>query len=246
MSQDPVFVCGLARSGTSWLAKSLSQSEELVYLRETWLLRRLKDLGDWHDLLYREWTDFTPWPKSNIDQQAFYRHLGRFYAGLLDEMSGGRRFLEKTPEWNILFFDTLKKLFPNAYFVFIYRDGRNYVASTEAKAERDHKAFEFQRSCQNWAAAMDIIRALPEQAAEQRVQVVRYEELIRSFDAVFADLCRFIDIADFTPQTLGINSSFTNARTAEDFNSRWRKWPAEKCELFDKYAGRQLAEWNYT
>ncbi|MCP4000614.1 MAG: sulfotransferase [Gammaproteobacteria bacterium] len=245
MINDPVFICGQGRSGTSWLANSVAQSEELVYLRETWLLRRLKDLGDWHDTLYHEWTGFTPWGKSSIDQQAFYQHLGQFYAGLLEELSGGRRYLEKTPEWNIQYFDTLKTLFPDACFVFIYRDGRNYVASTEAKAKRDRKPFEFKRACQRWANAMDIIKSLPEQAAQQKVRVVRYEELIASFDMVFTELCRFIDIAAFTPIPFGANSAFTNARTAEDFNSRWKTWSPSKCDLFSKYAGQQLAEWDY-
>ncbi len=245
VQKQPVFVCGLSRSGTSWLANSITQSEELVYLKETWLLRQLKDLADWQGVLYREWDEFTPWRESSIDPAKFYKHMGEFYHGLLNEMSENQRFLEKTPVWNLLFFDTLKKMFPDAYFIFLYRDGRNYVASAEVKAKKENKPFDFDQSCHRWVESMRIIDNLPKTTPENKVKIVRYEELISDFQAIFLSVCQFIEISPFKPGSVTVNSSFNKASCSEDFNYRWKMWSDEKNARFMQIAGQQLNEWRY-
>jgi len=124
--KEPVFVCGLARSGTRWISAQLGQSDELLYLKESWMIAKLYDLTTWYSDIYNNWDkSFLTWKYRDVDRKSFIKHLRRFYLNLLYEASDNKRFIEKTPDWNIQFIDFLIELFPEAYFVFIYRDGRN-------------------------------------------------------------------------------------------------------------------------
>src|SRR5262249_26752917 len=90
--EEPIFVCGLGRSGTSWVANLLAQSGELTYVGEAWLIEKLDDLVRWHHVLHDEWGAFTTWRKTGVTRDAFVAVLSRFYAELLQTASGGRRF----------------------------------------------------------------------------------------------------------------------------------------------------------
>jgi hypothetical protein len=234
----------MGRSGTSWISRSLGDSPQLTYVGEAWLVRRLEALTDWFAKLHDEWT-FTPWSRQGVDRAAFVRRLAPWYLGLLEDLADGHRLVEKTPDWNALHLDFLRELYPDAYYVLVYRDGRNCVASLQAKKARDGEPFDFAEACGRWGSAMDVFSRLRAGDGVRRVTFVRYEELVQDFDAVFAGLCAFADIAPFRPSERVPNSSFAEGEGAGDFNARWRSWSPEQRGTFKQRAGRQLVEWGY-
>ena len=240
----PIFVCGMGRSGTSWISRSLGDSPELTYVGEAWLVKRLETLTDWFAKLHDEWT-FTPWSRQGMDRAAFVRRLAPWDLGLLEDLADGQRVVEKTPDWNALHLDFLRELYPDAYFVLVYRDGRNRVASLEAKKARDGEPFDFADACGRWGAAMDVFARLRARDGVERVTFVRYEDLVEDFDAVFAGLCAFADIEPFVASERSPNTAFGNAEDAGGFNARWLAWSPEKRATFKQRAGRQLVEWGY-
>jgi Sulfotransferase family len=241
----PIFVCGVARSGTTWVGRSLGQSPELTYIDEAWLVEKLSGLADWFGMLHDEWGGWTPWNRRSIDRGVFVESLARWYRELLDEAADGKRFVEKTPDWNALQLRFLHEMFPGAHYVLIYRDGRNSVASLEAKLTRDGERFDFAESCSRWAAAMDVFRDIRRTGDVEHVAFVRYEDLLSDFDAVFERLCDSVGVPAFDPGPFKPNTSFPEANDGGDFNERWRSWSAERQETFERLAGHQLAEWGY-
>lgn len=244
-TKEPIFVCGMARSGTSWVSETLGQSSELVYLDEAWLIDKLQELVDWHSMMYDDWAGFTPWKQGGIDRTKFVRSLSRFYEDLLGMASGGKRFIEKTPEENALHLKLLNELFPNAYYVLIYRDGRNYVASLEEKKRNENKEFDFANACRKWARSMDVFEEILSRKAIKNFTVIRYEDLLLRFEPIFRELCGFVMIEPFKPKPFAPNSSFRNSRSPDDFNQRWAPWSEERIKTFKDYAGAQLLKWKY-
>ncbi len=240
----PVFVCGLGRSGTTWIAKSLGESPALDYIGEAWLVEKLEELASWFEVLHDEWTGFTPWSRRGVDRRAFAAWLARSYGGLLELAADGRRIVEKTPDWNALHLPFLHELFPDAYFVLVCRDGRNCVASLEAFKAARSEPFDFAESCRRWAAAMDVFSDVAGSGAVKRLFLVRYEDLLRDFDAVFERLCAFTEIAPFRPAPRSPNSAF-EAGGPGAFNNRWQSWSPTKRRTFKRHAGQQLAAWGY-
>lgn len=242
---EPVFICGMARSGTSWLAGALAESRELTYVGEAWLVRRLEELADWFAVLHDEWDAFTPWNRTGVDRHAFVESLAGWYRELLGRAAGGARFVEKTADWNALHLRFLHEMFPDAYYVLVYRDGRNCVASMEVKKQTDGEPFEFDVACRRWARAMDTFAQVRASADFRHVRLVRYEDLVADFDPVFRELCSFTGIAPFRPRQRQPNSSFPDRSRAGDFDARWDSWSRARRRTFERHAGRQLAEWGY-
>ena len=181
-NKENVFVCGLGRSGTTWISKSLGQSKELIYIKEAWLLGKFQELLDWYRTIYNDWETFTPWKNNKITPELFVRQLSHFYNTLLEQVSGGQRFIEKTPEWNVLYLRLLIEMFPDAYFVLIYRDGRNYVKSSEMHRRNENLDFDFKTWCQRWALAMDGFEEIQKDNSIQNYMLIRYEDLLMSLE----------------------------------------------------------------
>lgn len=77
--KEPIFICGLPRSGTTWLSSQLGQSDELQYLKESWMIARLNDLTSWYSDIYNNWSeDFLTWKYRDIDRKSFIKHLRSF------------------------------------------------------------------------------------------------------------------------------------------------------------------------
>jgi hypothetical protein len=233
----------MARSGTTWLSSSLGAGTELTYVRETWLIARLEELADWFTMLHDEWGGWTPWQERGIDRRVFVASLAGWYQELLERAAGGGRFVEKTPDWNVKHLDFLRELYPDAYYVCVHRDGRNCIASVEAKRRRDGQQFDFEDAVRRWARAMDVFSALRADDEARRVLFVRYEDMVSDFGPTFSRVCKFVGIEPFTPPEYHANSSFRDQKGG--YNERWLSWPPERRAAFDAIAGGQLEEWGY-
>lgn len=114
----PVFILGSPRSGTTMLFNLLDRSPRLVSLgRGSQLLWEMfhKDRGP-------EWTSHAVGPGSISSREPKVLYWA------IDRLAGNARYLDKFPR-NCLRASYLHALFPDAYFVFIRRDGRSVVSS---------------------------------------------------------------------------------------------------------------------
>ena len=114
--QKPVILIGAARSGTKMLAELLNRHPDLFVLREPTAVWR-------YGRAYSR-TDLRPPTDATEKTRAYIR---RAFAEALRE-SGKPRFAEKTPS-NCMRIPFIDRVFPDAQFVHIVRDGRDAAAS---------------------------------------------------------------------------------------------------------------------
>jgi len=235
--KQPVFICSLARSGTHWLRRSLTQSPELVGIGQVNLIFEIRKLVECTD---------SAWVKQQIGSERFVQMLGDFYLGLLQEISGGKRFIESSPELNAICLKLIHQMFPDAFFILMYRDGRNYVASMEKFSRMKNKEFDFEVTCKRWARIMGDFKDIEENGWIRNHMLVRYEDMLSSFDDVFQKVCSFVQIEKFRPQPVDVNTAYESEPWVNDFTQRWKTLSKEKRNIFKEHAGSQLIDWGYT
>jgi hypothetical protein len=116
--REPVFILGSPRSGTTLLFEVLNRSPDLASLdAESHLLWQM-----FHDVGRRL-------PRSHeVRPEDITPRERRALAWAVDRVARGRRYLDKSPR-NSLRVPYLMALFPDAWFVFLKRDGRAVVSS---------------------------------------------------------------------------------------------------------------------
>ncbi|MBI3649232.1 MAG: sulfotransferase [Actinobacteria bacterium] len=132
----PLFVLSLPRSGSTLTQRVLAAHEEVATTPEPWLLlplvyatRERGLMAEYNHVLaaraIREFADRLPGGPEGYDAE-----LRRFALSLYDRASGGkgRFFLDKTPRYHFVIED-LFRLFPEAGFVFLWRNPLAVVAS---------------------------------------------------------------------------------------------------------------------
>lgn len=113
--KKPIFIVGAPRSGTTFLANALSKHSKVAYAVEPSAVWRFGNEKR-SDLLRPEWIT----PKTQ-------RHIVSYFQNYLEEQKA-ERLLEKTPQ-NSLRMPFLDKIFPDAVYVHIIRNGMESVLS---------------------------------------------------------------------------------------------------------------------
>ena len=116
--REPVFVVGAPRSGTTMVFDILNHSAALSSLRHESQL--LWDM--FHPIEGRGWSSHELGPESITMRER------RVLAWAIGRVTLGHRYLDKLPR-NSLRVPYLHGLFPDAWFVFVRRDGRANVSS---------------------------------------------------------------------------------------------------------------------
>ena len=245
MNKQPIFICGLNRTGTTTLGSLLNQSRELEFVREAWLLPQLKSLYTHYKKLHDDCDNFTPWSSNNVSLERFRSRLSEFYFALLMDASGGKRFVEKTPIWNVFRLKFLHSLFPNAYFILMYRDGRTQISSAMKKAENRNIELGFETCCRRWARGMEIFREVRAANSIQNLMFVQYEKLFKNPYRTFKDICRFVEIEPYNPYFPPANTSYNSKSQTALSSAKWETWSEQEKSIFNDIAGKQLRKWQY-
>jgi len=240
----PIFVVGSQRSGTSILARALGRHSALWYSVEGFILHRLFGPNRLDELYalhaQKDWRWLS---KERVKREEFLEAAGLGINALYTRRSGGRRWIEKTPQ-NTLMIGVLADMFPGASFVHILRDGRLVVNSMINRVQ--HWREDFAWACRDWRrsveAAMEFAARQPE-----RCITVRHEDLTEHPQSVLSDIYRFLEISyEETPvehvRANRINSSFSN-RPAGTPTDPWQEWTAEQRGTFLREAGPAMARY---
>ncbi len=270
MSAPPVIVLGVRRSGTTLLRVILDRSSELAIPDESYIVPQLARRHP-----------------SPVDPAAFAAELRRqpriaelgisvdeVEARLRPGMTSGeavgavfetyaaahgkQRWGDKTPLY-MQHLPLLERLFPDALYVHLIRDGRDAAVSFLAMPEgivtrtwahpRDAAAF----ACQ-WRTEIEAAQALRRRVGPGRYLEARYERLAAEPGATVREICTFLSLA-FDPAmieyagTVDLTGKPHQTRLAQPPTAGVRDWRTEMApddvEAFEEVAGDVLARLGY-
>jgi hypothetical protein len=244
--QNPVFVIGSPRSGTTALAASLATHSAFSEFGESQILSDLFAGGRLDANYHRAGRPDGSWLiRRGVSRTEFLRYLGLGLNALFTRVSDGRRWVDQTPNYT-LFVDTIADMFPGAYFLHIIRDGRRVVHSMiHYRATAEPWTRDFAAACRTWrrfvTAALDFEVRRP-----ARCLTVVNEALASSPRDNFARILRFLAAplesgpAEFFANNR-VNSSFplasANKETEQSRTDPWQLWTTDQRAIFEELAG---------
>jgi len=242
--ENPIFVVGSPRSGTSALAWALAQHSHLWTSAESDIFRHLVSTG----ALDRVYAEAAAQPNGWFNKHAVDRaELSRFVAlglnALFTSRSGGKRWIEQSPS-HTLVLDDISVMLPDAFFVHIARDGRRVVHSMVHSGFAAPWAHDFRLACITWRRYVEAALSFAEKHPERCLTLMN-EELSRDPDAGFRRLLEFIRVPyergpiEFFA-TKRLNSSFPQPSSRTD--EPWLSWTGEQRDVFREEAGALHAE----
>ena len=266
----PLLILGVRRSGTTLLRVMLDRHSQLAVPDESYFVPQLADRhlrrvdADAFVDDLRRLDTLAEW-KVPLDKVRARLHdgmpvgaaVGTVYAVYAEER-GKPRWGDKTPMY-MQNLRLLERLFPDALFVHLIRDGRNAATSFLSMPRgivtenwmHPHDAAGF--ACQ-WRTEVKAARRLGRRVGRERYLEVRYEELVEDVGGVLQSICRFgrlpfepgmadyagsVDVSAKPHQT-----SLTRPPTPGPRDWRTQMSP-EEIGAFDRVAGDLLGELGY-
>jgi hypothetical protein len=227
VSAPPLIVLGVRRSGTTLLRVMLDRSPQLAVPDESYFLPQLAhrhddrpDLDEFQDDLRRLPT-LREWELSPEDVRGRLRPgmtLGEAVGAVYKTYAAQRgktRWGDKTPMY-MQYLPLLERLFPDARYVHLIRDGRDAALSFLQMPEgvvtktwahpRDAAGF----ACQ-WRTEVAAARALGRRVGPERYLELRYEELVEDPERELRRTCTFAELP-FEPEMLAYAGSVDVSR----------------------------------
>jgi len=270
MTDAPIFVVGVARSGTTLLSAMLSAHSRLDCGPESRFFARYRHLdASAHKRIF----DPLTWPRPAVDFIASLRNQGHPITELFDltlpqigtylsgrqpslaamlesltelhaQRAGKRRWIEKTPR-HLLMTDTLRELWPEAFIVRIVRDPRDVALSlAQVPFAKDSVVGNLVRVDEDDRASHEYIEA------DERAMTLRYEDLVTRPEHELRRVCAFIGEA-YEPAML---DSRATAGTVAAEHEWWKqsvsgplstqsvgRWKREMSADAQRFAGLHLA-----
>ncbi len=236
VTEAPVFVVGVARSGTTLLSALLSAHPRLDCGPESRFFARYRhlDAGTRRRIL-----EPATWPRPALDFIASLSNQGHPVSGLFGltlpaieaylamrspslaamlesltvlhaRAAGKARWIEKTPR-HLLMTDTLRRHWPDAFIVRIVRDPRDVALSlSRVPFAKDSVVGNLVRIDQDDRASRDRI------ATDPRVMTLRYEDLVNGAEGELRRVCGFIGEA-FEPAMLDARQTAGTVAAAHEW-----------------------------
>ena len=232
----PIFVVGVARSGTTLLSAMLSAHPRLDCGPESRFFARYRHLDQ---RARTRILDPLTWPRPAVDFIASLRNqghpipelygltlpeIGTYLAGrqpsvgaMLESLTelharrnGAARWIEKTPR-HLLMTDALRALWPDAYIVRIVRDPRDVALSlAHVPFAKDSVVGNLVRIDSDDRASRDRIEADP------RATTLRYEDLVTQPERELRRICDFIH-EEYQPVMLDSRDSGTKVAAEHEW-----------------------------
>lgn len=236
---NPIFVVGAPRSGTSMMQWSLRQHPDLWGGQESDFFVPLIEgaraaygfgtvRGDLHWL-----------SGQHVSWEEFVGRVGDGMNALYVSRSGGKRWVEQSPIYT-LHLDTMVQMFPGARFIYMLRDGRSVVHSLRNFVH----PMSHDEAIATWIAYTEAALAFADSADGSAMLTVRYEDVVSDTEAELRSIYAFLDVpfaaasVDFITSRRPINSSFADESSSRaKLGPRWSSWTAAECESFAGSAG---------
>jgi hypothetical protein len=269
--QPPFFVVGADRSGTTMLRLMLNRHPELAIPPESHFLISLLQAFPADRSLSSEQVRhavsvitrhprFATWQTTaEALQEELACRVAPTLGSLVDAAfrleiaaTGKRRWGDKTPGYASAIAE-LGRLFPEAAFIHVVRDGRDVSLSLRERVW--HGWTEYQRACY-WADTVLTAESLGRRLGPSRYLTVQYRDLVLSTEQTVRGICKFLrvdftdsmlafhedalaHIADFE-RTSGIHAKLCRRPRASDVD-RWKHASSSwRVFLFEAVAGHAL------
>lgn len=233
-----VVVLGAARSGTTWLHRMITAHSRIAGTKtgETWLFPDIAPL--WDDVV-----------RDSVGEDRVIAALRGFCDELLLAMRDAvvpeaSHVCEKTPAtvWRL---PMMARLYPDAYYVHVVRDGRDAVLSmaNSGFADGDLKA-----AARTWADAVSRVRG---GAADlPRFREIRYEDLLADPAGVVTGLWDWLGIesddASVAELDIRVGERVTPLEPTGDIGAgKWQSLDRKQRREITSIAGGLLAELGY-
>jgi Sulfotransferase family len=275
-----LFVVGCPRSGTTLLQRMLDAHPDVAVINETlWITReaeRRKGLtpeGFVTSELVSRLFEYPRFRRLDISRQEVERLLEadapvpypRFVSRIFDlyGRNRGKRLVgDKSPGY-VRELSTLHRLWPEARFVHLIRDGRDIWLSVAGWKKADRSVGQFATWAQDpltttalwWERSIRLGRETGTSLGPALYGEVRYEDLVKDPAGVCRSLCGFLGIS-YDDGMLRYHEGRTRRETGLTAKRAWlppvaglRDWraqmPVEDVERFEATAGELLDELGY-
>lgn len=158
---------------------------------------------------------------------------------------------DKTPQL-IFYIDIVLKIFPDAKFIFLVRDGRDVISSfTKNQIFQDIRLLS-----QRWLYSLKVLKKLQKRVPEENLFQIQYEEMVSRPDPTIKKLCDFLNIEyskgfiENKKVYLGDSFLLHHKNTLKEISpeniGKWKSDlnPGQKKEV-EKIIGRKLKELGY-
>lgn len=187
--QQPVFLVGAERSGSTLLRLMLDHHPEIAFnLESEFMVTQISDDGVYPEIrAYREWLiQNRVFKHSHFvvnEHLSFIELLNDFLVQKITR--DAKRFVGATVHYQ---FSKLRMVWPNAKFIYLFRDGRDVARSVVQMgwAGNTYVAADW------WMDAEREWDMLRQQLPTDRWIEIRHEDLIRDTQAVLTKICKFI------------------------------------------------------
>ncbi len=274
-SQSPIFLLGVHRSGTTLLRYMLNSSPRLYIPPESDFIPRFfgrnptgrltpERTAQILDTIFARYRFVREWQGDPPDPDAFWRTMpAPTPSGFLDALytayarqQGAVRWGDKTPIYTS-YLGLLARIFPQARFVHLIRDGRDVALSMVNKWGQKEFHIDLYFAARSWVRRIRQAQAASAQLSPGRYYELRYEALVAAPERELRALCDFLD-EPYTPEMAAPHRLARRDIQPGDFHApirqppsakkvgRWRRdlSPAD-ARLVQRVAGPLLAELGY-
>jgi Sulfotransferase family len=212
-AEAPFFVVGCPRSGTTLVRWMLREHPRLAIPPEAqWIVEAAPPIDGWSRDLENRVLDeilrhptYARWPFGETATRAIVARRGPSrYAELVEGLFAAYAEREEKPRWgdktpeNVNHIEFLSRLYPDAVFVHVIRDGREVAASL---AERGWTTSWLAGKAYWWRDCVTAGRRAGEQLGPRRYCEVRLEDIVADPEGELRRICAAIG-ESYTPRML--------------------------------------------
>lgn len=213
-----IFICGVGRSGTTYLKELLNAHPdvfiptECLFLADYLRYRKDVPLPVQRFFFFKE-PQLRSWFKGSVFKfRAVEEAIDRVHTEAM-RMCGAQVWGQKTPRF-VRHVSLFNSVYEDIKWVFIYRDPRSVAASMLASKRHTYSV---KRACKRWLVDNKPIFRRLKNRDNSRELVIKYEDFIQDFDRQLEKLFLYLDLKPLTVEELDENFSpaeyvYSNAR----------------------------------
>lgn len=239
---QPIFLIGAERSGTTLLRLMLDSHSHLSWCYEfEYSVDLISNEGHWPTLedYYRWLSTHRIFQATNfkIDYKLNYPQLVNSFL-IQKKNREGKLLVGATVHRH---FDRLLRIWPDAKFIHIVRDGRDVARSCIGMGWAGNVWTGIERWIETENLWADLKQSLPQ---EQQIEIT-YESLITNTSVTLTKLCDFMGIA-FEPEMLDYHKMSSYDLPDPKLLGRWKqKLSKKEIQLIESRISQMLVERNY-